>query len=89
MPFQSRCIRKLAGSPDHLICQEEQGWGYRHPERLSGLEVDDQQEFGRRLHRQVRGLRTPQDAIDIRRGPPKLVGEIYAVREQAAAAGLV
>ena len=38
---------------DHLICQEQQGWGHRDPQRLSGLEVDDQLEFHWLLHGQV------------------------------------
>src|SRR5437867_3923918 len=37
---------------DHLICQKKQGWGHRHPERLGRLEVDDQLEPHRLLHRQ-------------------------------------
>ena len=34
-------------------------------ERLGGLEVDDQFEFGRLHHRQVGGLRALEDAVDI------------------------
>jgi hypothetical protein len=41
MPFPSRCIRKLAGLPDDLVCQEEQGWGHGDAEGLGGLQVDD------------------------------------------------
>src|SRR5262249_45075420 len=40
MPFQSRCIRKLAGLPDHLVRLEEDGWGDGEPKGLGGLQVD-------------------------------------------------
>src|SRR5262249_30239999 len=56
---------------DHLIRLDEERRGDGEAERLGGLEIDDQQKFGRRLYRQVRGRRTPQDAIDIRRCPPE------------------
>ena len=45
IPFQSRCIRKLAGSPNHLIGLEEECWGNRQPKSLSGLQVDDELEL--------------------------------------------
>src|SRR5262249_51012742 len=41
---------------DHLICQQEQGGGHRDPERLRGLQVDDELKLHRLLHRQVGGL---------------------------------
>ena len=39
-------------------------------ERLRGLEVDYQLEFGRRLHRQIGGLLALEDAIDVDAGAP-------------------
>jgi hypothetical protein len=36
-------------------------------ERLGGLELDDQLEFGGVLHRQVHRLAALEDAVDIRR----------------------
>jgi len=41
----SRCIRKLAGSPDHLIGLEEEHGGNSETQGLGGLEIDDQLEF--------------------------------------------
>jgi hypothetical protein len=31
----------MAGSADHLVRQEQEGWGDRDPQRLRGLEVED------------------------------------------------
>ena len=50
---------------DHLIGQEEQRGGYRQPERLGGLEVDDQLELQRLLHGQLRGLGAFEDLVDV------------------------
>src|SRR5713101_3034376 len=52
MPFQSRCIRKLAGLPDHLVCLEEERRGDGEAERLGSLEIDNELELGGLLHRQ-------------------------------------
>jgi len=53
MPFQSRCIRKLAGLPDHLVRSEQERQRNRETERLSCLEVNHQLELHDLLHRQV------------------------------------
>src|SRR5262249_32637680 len=39
----------LACLLDHLVCQKEQGWGYRYPQPLGGLWGDDQLELLRPL----------------------------------------
>src|SRR5262245_1630153 len=61
MPFQSRCIRKLAGLPDHLVRLEEKGRGDRETQGLGGLEVDDQLELRGLLHGEVCRLGTFED----------------------------
>ena len=38
---------------DYLIRQDEERRGYRDPERLGGLQVDNQRKCRRLLHRQV------------------------------------
>jgi len=48
---------------DHLVGAGEQR--RRHVKRSRGLDVDRQLELGRRLHRQVTGLLTFQDSIDV------------------------
>src|SRR5215471_6093870 len=65
MLFPSRCLRKLAGLPDHLVRLEEERRGYRQSEVLGGLEVDDQLELRGLLHGEVGGLGPLQDFIDI------------------------
>src|SRR5882724_13608393 len=52
-------------SADHLIRLEEERRGNREPERLSGLEIDDQLELRRLLHRQVGGLSPLEDLVHI------------------------
>ena len=42
---------------DHLVRLEEKRRGDREPERLGGLEIDNQLEFHGLLHREVGGLR--------------------------------
>src|SRR5712691_6505204 len=53
---------------DQLIRAQQQGLRDRQAERLRGLEVDDQLELGRLLHRQVGGLGALQDLIHVRGG---------------------
>src|SRR5260370_18215906 len=63
----------------------EHRWRHVETKRLRGLEIDDQFVLGRRLHRQVGGLLTVENAPDVLRRAPGLVGPIGPVRDQAAA----
>src|SRR5207249_5010758 len=74
----------LACLLDHLIGQEQQGWGHRDPERLGGLEVEDQREPRRLLHRQVGGLGALEDLIHIGGGTPERVWHARAIEHEAA-----
>src|SRR5215207_6430858 len=73
------CCELLWGSAypglllDHLIGACEERGRDREPERLGGLEVDDKLELGRLLDREIGGLGTPQDPVDVRRGVPVYV----------------
>ena len=83
MPFQSRCIRKLAGSPDHLVRLEQQRRRDGETEGMGGLEVDDQLELRGLLHRQVAWLGAFQDAIHIV-GRAPVLGPNLAKRQNLA-----
>ena len=64
---------KLA--PPHSITSSARAssvGGTVEAERFGGLEIDDQLELGRLLHRQVGGLLALEDAIDIAGGAPVL-----------------
>jgi len=53
---------------DDLVGEvEDRGWD-RHADRLGGLQVDDKQEFGWLLDREISGLGALQDFVDITGG---------------------
>src|SRR5262249_23620557 len=65
------------------------GWGEHRgrnfkPERLRGLEVDDQLVLGRRLHRQVARLLAFEDTIDVAGSAPILIEKIRPIGNQTA-----
>src|SRR5882724_12605240 len=66
----SEKCHKLKWPPlfDHRIGARHHVRRHLDAERLRGLEVDHQFEFGRRLHRQVGGLFSLEDAIDVASG---------------------
>jgi hypothetical protein len=50
-----------------MICPQQQRWWDRRPERLGGLEVDDEREIVRLLDGQAARLAALEDSIDISR----------------------
>jgi hypothetical protein len=69
---------------DHLISEQlHRAWG-REPERLGGLEIDDQLEFGRLLDRQIGRLVALENPPGIDARPAKGIRNVVAVTDQAA-----
>src|SRR5207244_9387026 len=55
---------------DHAICPQQQRGRDREAHRLRRLQVDDELEHGRFLHRQTRGIGAVGDLVDVRSRPP-------------------
>src|SRR5215469_675718 len=66
----SRCrLCANSGHPallfDHLVGTRKERWRYGETKRFGGFQVNHQFELGRRLHREVSGLLTFKNAIDV------------------------
>src|SRR5262245_48858705 len=72
-------LRPVAGLLDHLICQEQQGWRHRDPQRPSGLEVDHQLELHRLLHGQSLWLGAFEDLVHVDGGPAVILRVALAI----------
>ena len=55
--------RVVRSGGDHLVCQDQEGWGKRNPKRLSSLEVEDQLILHRLLHGEVARFGTLQNLV--------------------------
>ena len=81
---RNRALVTPAQSFDDLVDAQQERFRDREAERLRGLEVDDQLELARLLHRQVGGLRALQDPVHVGGAAPKQVGQARAVGHEAA-----
>src|SRR5215475_13859723 len=77
--------RTLARLFDHVVGAGEKRFRDGQSDRLCGLEVYDQLEFGRQLNRQLRGICTLENEIDIRCCAAEQIRRIVAERYQATA----
>src|SRR5262245_2474445 len=69
---------------DHLVGAGEHGRGNVEADRLGGLEIDDQLEFGGSFNRQISRLCTPQYAINVCCGSAKRVAPVDPVGHETA-----
>ena len=66
------CLFRIATSLfDHLIGKGQQGWRNLKAGALGGLQIQHEKVPGRLLEWQIGRVRTPEDAIDQRRGALK------------------
>src|SRR6516164_1000812 len=79
-----RLSQQHSCSLDYLVGAREHRDRYLEAERPSGLEIDDQLEFGGELDRQIAGLLALEDAIDIFRRAAVEIDIVDAVRGKAA-----
>jgi len=64
---------------DHFVGDREHPWGNGEAERLCGLKIDDQIEFGRLQHREVAGLFSLEDSSGVNAGLAVGIGQVRAV----------
>jgi hypothetical protein len=79
--------QKWPVSFDHLVGLLQKLLRDGDAKRFGGLEIDDEVELARKLHRQIARLGALQDAIDIGRRLLVDLGQIDSVRDKAAACG--
>jgi hypothetical protein len=74
----------LLRSLDNLVGELLKMQGHVEADRLGCLEIDDKFELNWRLHWKLARIRALENAIDIRRRTPKIIGSVNAVGQQAA-----
>src|SRR6516162_2511380 len=85
LPILTAPHDELASSFDYLVGALLQKQRHVEAECLGGLEIDHQLELDGGLDGKLARLRPPQDAIDIARRAPEIIGYVNAVGQQAAA----
>src|SRR5438477_2416777 len=75
---------RSSSSLDHLVGVSEERLRHGEAERLGGLEVNYQLEFGRFLYRQIGGISTLEDSSDVNTGFAKDRREAHSIANQAA-----
>jgi hypothetical protein len=72
---------------DHFVGAFEQRPRHCDTQWLRGLEIDHHLVLGWRLHRQIARLLAFEDAVELTGCVPKLVIEIWPIRDQSAGGG--
>src|SRR5260370_25904638 len=80
---QTTCTAVKLWLFDHLVGGLFQTQRHVEAQRLGGLEIDGQFEFGRRLYRKIGRLLALEDAIDVAGRAPVWVDRIRTIRDQA------
>src|SRR6516165_9405971 len=70
-------------SSNHFVRPRQHIGRDRQTDLLRGLEIDHQLELRRLLHRQIGGLSTFQNLVDIRSGATEQVVDVYAVAHKS------
>src|SRR6266508_909046 len=68
----------------HLVGEQLHRVGNRQPQRLRGLEIDHQLEFGRLHDRQIRGVGPPEDAAGVDAYLTVCISDAVSVAHEAA-----
>src|ERR1700674_2349126 len=68
---------------DYFVGKRAYFFGKIEPERLGGLEIDDELELGRLLDGKIGRLGPLQDSIDIDGGAPVKIRSVYVIGHQA------
>jgi len=77
-------VRPTAGSLQQRIRTQQQLLAEGQPDRFGGVEIDDELERRRLLHRQVFRVGASQNPVDVGRSPIELFREVGAVAHQSA-----
>src|SRR5262245_58898947 len=78
------CGASSLRSFDHLVGANKQSSRHSEAERLRGLEVDDQLDFGGLLDRQVRGFLALENAARVEATQAKHIAEVVSVAHEPA-----
>src|SRR5262249_60198003 len=83
----AKCVAAKSELFDHVVGEGAQLEWNVDAQCAGGLQVQDELELGRQLHRQFGRLGAPEDAIDVGRGSPVEGAVVRSVAQQAPGLG--